>query len=558
MTLALFLSTVGCAGAPTGHTPDTDRDTDSGTHAADGTTAEPLPYPDIEITDEFVNAADEGIVGDGSDCTSALRKLLTVKKKVFLPAGKYLVTASIPLTDDTSLIGEEGTEIVTEGGYDLFLIRGARQSGGKTAVRRQNITVASIAFSAPEPQRQYVVNAKSVEHLVLDRLTVKNMGCIVTETVYAVNAFDGTPDPCTTAGMTSDDCLNSDISITRCKIDCGDATESGATGVYLMFLKNFRVLGCEVSNAWQGIQFWGGDSDYERGGKAENDKRAKNGLIAECTSFDIGGGGIWGSMGQNITVTRCSTGRCGDVGVDFEGCADATATDCKAYDCRNGNYSTFQYCTGKILFFNCESYLGEGYNQHFFNSNSTLTPHEQDITFDHCLFESTELAAVNCQSAMAKFTFTNNTCKNTVVNTTGLNIQQIVIEDNEFTMHVPLTEERAQVIYATANASKLTEGKVLSVCRNRISSDIAQTYSGIVLYHDTVKCTATAEVIGNTVSDDFAIGIELRANKRTAIPLEMTCADNTAGSLTVWEKIAPAFSGNKKSDGSELTAEDIR
>lgn len=504
------------------------------------------------VTDDFVNAVEEGVPNDGSDCTSKLRNCILKNKKVFLPAGTYKITSPISLRDNTAIIGEEGTVIEIDKDINVFEITGRFVSKTTPAERKENISISNITVNSDQPRNYYVIKAKSVKGLYVDGLRVTNMGGIETNVVYDINAFDGTYNPVATAGVFSDDCLSEDIRITNCQIDCGDYTDRGATGIYLQFTKDFTVTDCSVVNAWQGIQFWGGDSAYERGGKPDNPRRCKNGSISNCRASDIGGGGIWGSFGEDITVTECVVARCTDVGIDFEGCHNATASYNVASDCRNGNYATFQYATGVIVFSHNESHLSAGYNQHFFNSNSTLTAVEQDITFDHCTFTSEDISSVNCQSAMSRFTFTNNTCTNTTVNTTGINIWDVRIENNTFRMDLPLTEEKPAVIYAT-NHNNLgeTEDRI-TVKNNTVTTSVPQTYSGILIYYNMPSCDGYAACSDNTVSG-FAQDILIRNNPRVSRMLYVKCQNNTASSIVCEGNVTCDASGNHTADGADIT-----
>lgn len=555
---SLLLGTVGCKTASgdsqTTSTPDsTAAGNDPDTTVPQGTTEAPV----FVMPENLVNVVEEcGVANDGSDCTSKLRSAILRSKQVFLPAGTYCISSPIVLRDDVTIVGEEGTKIIVKGDTDLFQINGTPATKqNQPATREKNITIANLEIEAENQIRHYAVNARSVENLTVYGLKVLNMGCLVTHVVYDINGFDGTYDPVATAGVFSDDCLSTNITVSHCDIDCGAYGEEGATGVYLQFLTNFLVEETNVRNAWQGIQFWGGDSAYDRGGKPDNPCYAKNGLIRNCTADNIGGGGVWGSMGQDILITNCTVNNCRDVGIDFEGCRDVTASYCKASNCGNGNYSTFMYCTGKVLFSYCESIQENGYTQHFFNSNATQKAANHDITFDHCTFTSDAMSWVNCQSAMTNFTFTNNTCINTVLNTSGRNIYYVDIENNTFTMTNPLAEQRPAAIYAVVHFPDdfKPEGDSIKVVNNTVTTACAEEqYDGIVIAYSkrAGQCTAVCE--NNTVSG-FARDIVLNGFPVAVNPFHVQCTNNTADSLITVNDVNCIASGNRTASGAELT-----
>ncbi|MBQ9359240.1 MAG: right-handed parallel beta-helix repeat-containing protein [Abditibacteriota bacterium] len=222
-----------------------------------------------------------------------------------------------------------------------------------------------------------------------------------------------------------------------------------------------------------GIQWWGGDSDVRRGGEHKNFGYLRNGVIENCRCSDIEGGGIWGSMGENIQVRGCSVSLCNDVGIDFEGCLDSGAEDCLASDCRNGNYSTFQYCTGKIVFRNCRSVFtgardGVVGTCHYFNGNETQQADFQDVAFLDCRFESSVMSVIRPWHALHSFTLRRCTLKNTTIVTDAPRLDVLVLEDNRLTFDTPLGDGPA--VRACINSPSLYGGPSLLVTGNTVSA----------------------------------------------------------------------------------------
>jgi hypothetical protein len=103
-----------------------------------------------------------------------------------------------------------------------------------------------------------------------------------------------------------------------------------------------RILGNSIDTALHGIQWWGGDSSVS------STIGIQHLVIANNTVRNVKGG-IWGSLGQFIDVAANDVDTCSDVGIDFEGCQDCTATGNSVHNAVNACYSTFYGCTRILI-----------------------------------------------------------------------------------------------------------------------------------------------------------------------------------------------------------------
>jgi hypothetical protein len=78
---------------------------------------------------------------------------------------------------------------------------------------------------------------------------------------------------------------------------------STGTAIRAQYCDAFSVTDCVISGYNHGIAWWGGDSNTSVDGAVENERKAKNIIISNNNISDIKMGGIWGSMGENITIT---------------------------------------------------------------------------------------------------------------------------------------------------------------------------------------------------------------------------------------------------------------
>jgi len=111
-----------------------------------------------------------------------------------------------------------------------------------------------------------------------------------------------------------------------------------AFGIDISNSDDVNVHNSTVSNTDTGIQFWGGDSQYHAGTQVNNLSISGN------TVFNITTAGIWGSMGRNISMINNHVTKCGDVGLDLEGCDDSQIRNNVVSDCTNSCISLFFGC----------------------------------------------------------------------------------------------------------------------------------------------------------------------------------------------------------------------
>ncbi len=493
----------------------------------------PSQYEEEEITP--MNVKYWGAVGNGTvDDTAAIQACLDNSRTVYFPAGTYRITSALSVPNNTTIYGVgDKSHIRVLSNSDAFVAKGTFIDTATTATHAENISISNLKITSSTLKSTYAVNTSTINDLTVDHLTVRNLGGVMVGTVYPVDSWDGTVDPPATAGIDTDEDLSNRITVTNCVIDCGAYGETAPSGVVVSYAKDFEVSGCTVTNAWQGIQFWGGDSQKERGGNLDNPWHCLNGVVENNYVDNIGGGGCWGSMSFNVRIDNNEIRNCRDVGVDFEGCDDCTASYNKVYDCYNGNFSTFQYCTGDITFSNNESYLTEtalagGHNQHFFNSNSSQAAARQNVVFDNNYFYGAGQTFVNCQSAMMYFTFINNTCVNTGLDTNANNLRNVTVSGNSFTVDSSFEGSKAFVV----RAQQINSASVMQVNNNTMVNNGSSVPTGILVYHDNYNYQGNAKVTGNNVSG-FTTNIQLtNASTNTGIYLTVEFADNVGGYAT--------------------------
>ena len=381
----------------------------------------------VVAEDSTIRSVEDGC----SDCTAAFQKLLNVGGEIRIPAGTYAVSKPLSAKGGTSIIGEPGrTRIRMDGDGNVF--NGAGRIKDGRLERESGFTFRNLVIEVKERKNaRRAISLNSVENVLVECVETIGLGGLAVGSVYPVNKWDKTPDPCATAGMVGDGCLSSNIVVRSCHFD-GGSRDAGMCGTRIAFATDCEVRDCVAMNLDQGFQFWGGDSFHKRGGLLKNDKRCKRVKVERCRAIQIKGGGIWGSMVEGFFVTNCTAQLCADVGIDFEGSHRCEAVDCTVLNCNNGNYATFMYCLGDVVFRRCKSIQNQTAICHYFNSNSTLKPAEQHVLFEDCEFSSAKPSLIRVQSALAEFKFVRNKCTNVLLDTRAKNMGRVICEGNTF------------------------------------------------------------------------------------------------------------------------------
>ncbi|MGQ7297604.1 right-handed parallel beta-helix repeat-containing protein [Quadrisphaera sp. KR29] len=187
-----------------------------------------------------------------------------------------------------------------------------------------------------------------------------------------------------------------------------EVTVTNATqqGVAVVFSSHGVVSGCTVEGADHGIQFWGGDAAKEPLGTGGDPAHAVVGLtISGNTVRDVTGGGIWGSRGRAVVVRDNTVERCGDVGVDFEGCTASRATGNRVTDAGNAGLAVFYGSTACTFARNRVVQSGAGAGFRAFGGGTSTGVVVRENTFDVAQAAALHLDEGACTGS----TFSGNT-----------------------------------------------------------------------------------------------------------------------------------------------------
>ena len=138
--------------------------------------------------------------------------------------------------------------------------------------------------------------------------------------------------------------VNYDVVVEDCQVDGEDGVSNAgdANAVVLpRYCWGWIVRRVTITTCRTGVLWWGGDSNPSRDGKVGGKRWCRNGVVDDVTVTGAEAGGIWGSMGELITVTGSRAYWCMDFGIHSEGCRLVTFQGCHAVNCHRSMGSYF-------------------------------------------------------------------------------------------------------------------------------------------------------------------------------------------------------------------------
>jgi parallel beta-helix repeat protein len=190
----------------------------------------------------------------------------------------------------------------------------------------------------------------------------------------------------------------------------------GGQGISLDSSSTGRIIGNRIDTCQHGIQWWGGDSSVS--------------TTIGITSIVILGntiksvtGGIWGSLGQYVTVTGNNIDTCSDVGIDFEGCLDSVATGNVVRNASNSGLAVF-HASSRVLFTgNTVDNSMVATNGHGFHAYTTQT--NTRITVTNNTLTTAQLAITNDTSgSLTDSVFSDNEIRVTNAGYGGISLYE--------------------------------------------------------------------------------------------------------------------------------------
>lgn len=228
-----------------------------------------------------------------------------------------------------------------------------------------------------------------------------------------------------------------------------------------------------------GFQWWGGDANPQKGnGAAANERGARNLSFTSNTISDVGGAGIWGSMGEGIVASGNIIERCGDVCLDSEGSNAVVFSNNYVKDGSNGAITTFYYNRDVLITGNTvvSSSAAKPLLRTYTTGQSYAYDRDVQVVGNHFTCLDTSPCFINSVSGLPeRFIFKDNTLRNVSVDLSDANSKHIVvISGNDFLFDVPSPKPFGAI--RVAHTDSMASGAVgmCEISNNTVRSDVQQ------------------------------------------------------------------------------------
>lgn len=429
------------------------------------------------LVSSAINVKDFGARGNGAtDDTHAIQEALNAGPRVFFPAGVYSVKSShLQLNDDAFIYGEGmSTVIVAAKG------RPNVQDNIIKAVDKHNITVDSLSFFGVDSKQTALLFASCsrvrVTHCRSRNCQLVYVGSSAVRDMRNINTPNGFFD--IYGFVTKASHYSSDI-IIESNLCLGDLTaDSPADGknlsaLFVSFAKNVRIVNNDISQYFHGITWWGGNANTKGpvpNGDIANERKCQNITITGNNIHSIRAGGIWGSMGQGVAIAANTVTGCGDVGIDFEGCINCTATGNTVEDCHTACLCTCFDNKGITFSGNaCTQHTPGSFIVYVQNLHGSTG--NQDVNFSGNALVATKGMSAVVSQGIQHLMFQGNTLRNVHIHFASPQLRhhaQIVSNNDMY------FDTKARKPFGAVKVGGLDEGGYVSVVGNVISTRVSQ------------------------------------------------------------------------------------
>jgi hypothetical protein len=253
---------------------------------------------------------------------------------------------------------------------------------------------------------------------------------------------------------------------------------STGTAVNFSFTHDALAAQNTIRGFAHGLQWWGGDANPPKGGAAANPRGARRLSFVGNSISDVGGGGIWGSMGEGIVATGNVLENCGDVCLDSEGSNSVVFSNNYVKDGANGAITTFYYnrdvlITGNTVVSSSAAKpllrpYTTGQNQPFDRDLQVVGNHFTCLDASPCFINSVA-------GWPERFVFKDNTLRNVSLDLSGANPKHFVlISGNDFLFDVASSKPLGAIIVAHMNALGPGVAGDCEILNNTILSNVQQ------------------------------------------------------------------------------------
>lgn len=402
--------------------------------------------------------------------TQYILEQISAGKPVNIPAGNYLIDAvSIKINSGSKLnFSKEAVFKVNASDRSsrcIFLIDG-----------KQDIEITGGVFNAEDDMTEVISILNGAHSISVSE--VKCNGCrLLTSDV--MKSYD----------LINDSELNYNININECY---GASTKivTRKAFIELHYIKVCNCFDCNIDGYYHGIMFWGGDANPKRDGVLENLRKVSHLNFKGNTVKNVQLGGIWGSMGEYITIDSNYLEQGRDVGIDFEGCNNSLAINNIIKNFRHGGLATFFLCSD-IKFENNTSISTKKENIVAAIFNSTLKQDNRNIQFINNKFIGDGVITVFAQNGtVSELLIQGNIFTNTSIKLTSPNNGAIKISKNNFSFNI--MPQKDMPVVNVSNV--LNASSYLIIQDNHINSE-QKWFTDIPVFHIKTLESRNSELV---------------------------------------------------------------
>lgn len=367
------------------------------------------------------------------DCSAILQRLCKSGTHVRL-SGRLLINRTIVLPSNISISGN-GELIVGPGVEALFI------ATNKTTIQLSGLKASKTSTNKVWP---YLLRTSQCKD-------VRLMGC----STRGMLLYHNTAPTGQSYQAITGESLSKRITIVNCSQTSCSLAKSAT--ILIEYAQGVIIRKCSLTDCYNGIQWWGGDSNPAVNGALTNPRWTQNVIIEQCVVKKAAQGGIWGSMGQNIRVANNNVSTCGDVGIDAEGCTNVTFINNRVQNGKNGAYATF-WLNRNVQLTGNRGISTDG-SPVFRCYNATQTSDNRDLTFkDNQWIGVGKMTTVDFNSGpVGSFSVDGDKLTNCRLVYQSNNLGKLRLKDVSVNFTLPLTASAVQIGGVTGGADVLMQ-----------------------------------------------------------------------------------------------------
>jgi hypothetical protein len=472
----------------------------------------------------------------------------TVETRVNL-SSNHVLRLLAPTTWKAPIVVQNSNSVFGDGCASLITLAfqppGPFISGGNIS----NLKVANLCAEAPPESNGYVLVTVNASR------EIEETGC------YTKNVRLGE--------------LNNSYDIKVIGNTAISARNDGPTGAAVNFTFTRGAVASDniIRGFAHGFQWWGGDANPQKGnGAVANERGARNLSFVNNTITDVGGAGIWGSMGEGIVASGNIIERCGDVCLDSEGSNSVVFSNNYVKDGASGAISTFFYNRDVLITGNTvvSSSAAKPLLRTYTTGQSAAYDRDVQVVGNHFTCLDTSPCFINSVSGLPeRFVFRDNTLRNVSLDLASANPKHtVVVSGNDFLFDVPASKPLAAINIAHTNSLNPGIPGMCEISNNTVRSNVPQApgNSAIAVLQDDPAIAPLTIIEANHLLGlhPFPIDIAVGGGSKNPSVTPLFLIRNNlmgAGGFSRLDQANPRsivkLSGNYRMDSTPFSGEDM-